>query len=203
MEIYWIIIPCSKTNEHHTKIVGGNFKENRRRYFFIQHVGVRWLSILPQEAEDAIRQTDKGTQKHQWSANHKSLEAKGLFWRSISLYLRHLCWPLFLLFLCFVEKRDFIQGSSCTVSYLSCLLNSYTQQRSPLSALMLLSGDGTQAVTPHYSMENIQIIAVVQMLSFRKQEDLGGKWTFRLKTILTFFLWKRGPSLPAVLGHGK
>lgn len=49
------------------------------------------------------------------------------------------------------------------------------------------SGDGTQAVTPHYSMENIQILAVVQMTSFRKQAELGENELLGSKQLLHFF----------------
>lgn len=59
--MYWIIT-CWKTDELHMKLLGGNFKANRRRCFFIQHVWVQWLKFFSLEmVEYAIRQTDKTT----------------------------------------------------------------------------------------------------------------------------------------------
>lgn len=114
----WIIFPCSRTGEHHMKLVGSNFKANRRRYFFVQHVWVQWLNSLPQEVEDAIRQTDKGTQKNpvickpQTTESQRIILGKFLFISWASAAGHH--------FFCFfvLWGNKIFQVSICTVSYI-------------------------------------------------------------------------------------
>jgi len=190
------------------KLVGGNFKANRRRYLFIKCVWVQCF-FLPQDIEDAIRQTDKGTQKHQWSANHRSLEAKGPFWKSIYI-LGHLLLVTISSVSLFCGETGFYSGKYlysiiCLWTYISELL--HTAAMCPLCSHTIQSRARRShpGSCSHYSMENIQTIAVVQMSNFSKQEEseenglLGQNKSYILSS-WALCLWKRGPSLPAVLG---
>lgn len=94
-------------------------------------------------------------------------------------------------FCLFCEETGFYSGKYLyNIIYLSSILNPYTQQQSPLSALMPYGrgpGDCTQVVTPHYSMENIHTAAVVQMTNFSKQAELGEKGLLGSKQFLHSF----------------
>lgn len=106
VETYWIIIPCWITGELHMKLVGGNFKANRRKCLFIQHVCVqrsfllwRWLKML----------SDKLTKLLIICKSQIILD---------KYILGICCWPVFPPFPYFVEEQDFIQTSVHTVAYI-------------------------------------------------------------------------------------
>lgn len=123
------------------KLAGSNFKANRRRYFFIQHVRVQWLNFLPQKVEDAIRQTDKRTQNRQWSVKHKSLKTKGLFWKSVSLHLGHLLLTTISSVSLFCGETGFYSGKYlyCIIYLSSTLTPLNTAAKSPLCSHALWS----------------------------------------------------------------
>lgn len=159
------------------KLARGNFKANRRRYFFTKCVSsvVEFLAIGGWRHYQTNCQRDTKP-----LVICESLEAKGLFWKSISLYLWHLLLATISCVSLFCGQTGFYSGKNLySIIYLSSILNPYTQQQSLLSALMLCgwgTGECTQVVTPHYIMENIQAIAIVQMPNFSKQAELGKKW---------------------------